>query len=332
VNELRRDPITDRWVIISTERGKRPTDFKAVQQEHKGGFCPFDEGNEKYVPKEIYAIRDKNSKPNGKGWKLRVVPNKFPALRIEGDLGKRGVGMYDMMNGIGAHEVIIETPNHNETIDTMSLESVRNIVIAYRERILDLKKDSRMKYVLVFKNWGLLAGASLEHTHSQLIATPIVPKRIVEYLNGHKRYFDYRGRCIICDMVTQELSERTRFVDENKDFVVIEPFASRFPFETWIIPKNHQAHYEFENSSIYNSFADILRMTIKRLSIALNRAPYNFVLMNCSFDNKYNEYYHWHLEIIPRLTKIAGFEWGTGFYINPTLPEDAAKFLREVDM
>jgi UDPglucose--hexose-1-phosphate uridylyltransferase len=326
MSELRKDPLCERWVIISTERGKRPTDFKIEKVERKGGFCPFDPGNEKYVPSEIYAIRNSNNS----SWELRVVPNKFPALHIEGDLNKRGIGMYDMMNGIGAHEVIIETPNHNETIDMMPFHRVKNIVIAYRERIADLHKDKRLKYVLIFKNFGVLAGASLEHSHSQLIALPILPKRVNENVEGAKRYFEYRGRCAICDMVKQELYLQERIVEENNSFISLCSFASRFPFEVHIIPKEHQTHYEEQDEKIYTDFATILKSTIKRLTKALDNPPYNFVLQNAPFTRKHDEYYHWFLEIMPRLTRIAGFEWGSGFYINPTPPEEAAKFMKNL--
>ncbi len=330
MSELRKDFLSERWVIISTERGKRPTDFKIEKTKRKGGFCPFDPGNEKYVPPEIYAVRKPGSAPNDPNWELRVVPNKFPALGIEGELGKRGIGMYDMMNGIGAHEVIIETPNHDETIDTMPLHRVKNIVIAYKERIADLHKDRRMKYVLVFKNFGALAGASLEHSHSQLIALPILPKRVSENLKGTERYFGYRDRCPMCDMLQQELYSQERIVEENDSFVSLCPFASRFPFEMQIIPREHQTHYEQQDEKTYDDFAKILKSTIKRLSKALDNPPYNLVLQNAPFTEKCDEYYHWFLEIMPRLTRIAGFEWGSGFYINPTPPEEAAKFLKNL--
>jgi UDPglucose--hexose-1-phosphate uridylyltransferase len=330
MSELRKDPLCERWVIISTERGRRPTDFKIEKAKRKRGFCPFDPGNENYVPPEIYAVRKVESVPNDSNWELRVVPNKFPALGIEGGLGKRGIGMYDMMNGIGAHEVIIETPNHDETIDIMPFYRVKNIVTAYKERIADLHKDKRMKYVLVFKNFGVLAGASLEHSHSQLISLPILPKRVSENIKGAEMYYDYRGRCAICDMLQQELYSQERIVEENDSFVSLCPFASRFPFEMQIIPRGHQTHYEQQNEKTYNDFASILKSAIKKLAKALDNPPYNFVLQNAPFTKKCDDYYHWFLEIMPRLTRIAGFEWGSGFYINPTPPEEATKFLKNL--
>lgn len=333
MSELRKDPIVERWVIISTERGKRPHDFKQEEQiKITGGFCPFDPGNEKYVPPEIYAVRTAGSQPNDPNWTLRVVPNKFPALGIEGDLDKHAVGMYDAMNGIGAHEVIIETPNHAETLDAMPLDRMKDVIFAYKARIEDLKKDKRMKYVLVFKNYGAVAGASLEHSHSQLIALPIIPKRPLELFGGAKTYFSYKDRCPFCDIIRQELNDKVRLIEETKHFISITPFASRSPFEVSIIPKKHNAHFEFEDAEVLYDFTYILQNTLKRLKIALDNPPYNFVLINGAFIFDHDDYFHWHLDITPRLTKIAGFEWGSGFYINPTPPEDAAKYLREITL
>jgi UDPglucose--hexose-1-phosphate uridylyltransferase len=173
-----------------------------------------------------------------------VVPNKFPALRIEGELDREGEGIYDKMNGIGAHEVVIETPRHEETLSTLPLKNVENILLVYRDRIIDLRRDQRLRYVLVFKNHGVAAGASLEHSHSQIIALPIVPKRVSEEIEGAKIYFNYKDRCVFCDIIRQELQQKHRIIIENKFFVSIAPFASRFPFETWILPKTHYSSFE----------------------------------------------------------------------------------------
>ncbi len=329
MNQLRRDPITRRWVIISTQRGKRPHDFKFDTVKKRVGICPFDPGNEHLAPPEVFAIRPDNSPPNTPGWSLRVVPNKFPALIMECEPNRRAMGLYDVMDGFGTHEVIIETPHHEETFDMMSTDKVLEIVKAYRERIRTLKKDRRIKYVLVFKNYGPQAGASLEHSHSQLVALPVIPKRIQEKIDASKMHFQYRERCLLCDIVDQELQETKRLIDENDEFVAFEPFASRFPFETWIVPKKHQTHFEDADEDLYLQFARILRDTIRRLTEVLDRPPYNFMILNAPFVHSHDEYFHWHLEIIPRLTRIAGFEWGSDFYINPTPPELAAEYLKE---
>ncbi|HVA89114.1 MAG TPA: DUF4931 domain-containing protein, partial [Chloroflexota bacterium] len=199
--ELRKDPITGRWVIISSDRGKRPTDYgRAPVTTSDKGFCPFCYGNEGKTPPEILAYRPEGG-PNTPGWTVRVVPNKFPALGIEGELARQGEGVYDRMNGIGAHEVIIETPDHHLSLAALPTKNIEDVLWAFRDRMLDLKKDPRFRYILVFKNHGEQAGASLEHSHSQLIALPIVPRSILEQANGAKQYFDYKERCIYCDII-----------------------------------------------------------------------------------------------------------------------------------
>jgi len=327
--ELRKDPIHGRWVIISTERSRRPSDFKPEERKPIGGFCPLCEGNEDRTPPEIIAYRENGTPPNSPGWTLRVVPNKFPALRIEGDLNREGEGIYDKMNGIGAHEVVIETPRHDETLATMPLSGVIHVLEAYRDRIADLKKDPRLRYVLVFKNHGVAAGASLEHSHSQIIALPIIPRRVAEEIEGAKNYFNYKDRCVFCDIIRQEIQQKSRLILENNSFISVAPFASRFPFETWILPKTHCSSYEHMNSSLHEEAAQILSEMLKRMNQVLNEPPYNYVIHTSAFSGLETEHYHWHFEIMPKLIKVAGFEWGTGFYINPTPPEEAAEYLRE---
>jgi UDPglucose--hexose-1-phosphate uridylyltransferase len=332
MSELRRDPISGRWVIIAIERGKRPSDFTPVSQKRKlKGFCPFCPGNENTAPNEIIAFRPPNTAPNTPGWSLRVVPNKFPALQIHGDLNKRGEGLYDKMNGIGAHEVIIETPDHLASLSTMPIKAVEDVLWAYYFRITDLKKDTRFKYVLVFKNEGETAGATIEHTHSQLIALPIVPHFVVDEMKSAKRYFELRDRCIFCDIIAQELETDKRVIYQNEGYIVLAPFAPREPFETWILPNRHESRFEPREKN-FSLLADALQTTLKKLDAVLETPPYNYVLHTSPFQDDFNEYYHWHIEIIPKLTKTAGFEWGSGFFINPTPPEEAASFLREAKL
>ena len=328
--ELRKDPISGRWVIISVERGKRPSDFGIRVSPKKGGFCAFCKGNEHTTPPEIMAFRKNGTSPNTPGWTLRVVSNKFPALSIEGNLDRVGEGMFDKMNGVGAHEIIIECPDHNMTLSTMPLEFVENVLRAFYNRIGDLKKDSRIKYVLVFKNEGDDAGASLEHTHSQLIALPIIPHLVDEEIVLAKQYHSYKERCIFCDIIRQESEDKKRIISENDDFIAMAPFAPRSPFETMILPKRHES--SFLPNSNANLLARILQKTLKQIDTVLDLPPYNMMIHTSPFKDEENEYYHWHIEIIPKLTKIAGFEWGSGFYINPTPPEEAAKFMREADI
>lgn len=329
--ELRKDPVTGRWVIIATDRAKRPSDFVRERvQIRGGGFCPFCYGNESKTPPELLAYRPDGAARNAPGWTLRVVPNKFPALGIEGTLDRQGEGLYDKMNGIGAHEVIIETPEHQLTLANMPARRVEDVLWAFRDRILDLKKDRRFKYILIFKNYGDAAGASLEHTHSQLIALPVVPKRVLEEIEGAKDYYTFKERCVFCDIIRQEEGSNVRVVSENPAFVALAPFAPRFPFELWILPKDHRSAFEESQKNEFEQLAPLLKDMLMRLDKVLDSPAYNFIIHSSPLPDTSNDYYHWHLEIMPKLTKVAGFEWGTGMYINPTPPEESAKFLREV--
>ncbi len=326
--ELRKDPIVGRWVIVSTERARRPLPVR-VETADEAGPCPFCEGSESETPSEILSYRDHSSSPNDRGWRVRVVPNKFPALQIEGELQKRGEGIYDKMNGIGAHEVIIECPHHESNIAHLSEDNIREVLWVYHDRLVDLKKDPRLVYGMVFKNVGAAAGASLEHTHSQLIVTPIVPINVWEEMSGSLEFFNYRGRCIYCDMIHQELSSEKRIVLDSPNFVSFVPYASRFPFEMWILPKNHSSHYENIQKKEVDELGRVLKTLLLKLDGCLEKPAYNYIIHTAPFDTQPLPHYHWHMEIIPRLTRVAGFEWGTGFYINPVPPEQAAGFLRE---
>lgn len=330
--EIRKDPVTGRWVIIATDRSRRPADFSRQQVIPRGGrFCPFCPGNEHKTPPEILAFRQSGG-PNEPGWTLRVVPNKFPALRVEGDFDRQGEGLYDKMNGIGAHEVIIETPEHALTLSDMPEKRVEDIFWAFRDRILDLKKDRRMRYVLVFKNHGEAAGATLEHTHSQLIALPVVPRRVQEELEGSRRYYELKERCIFCDIMRQEINTGTRVVLETDNFLVICPYAARFPFEIWILPRRHFSHFEDSDVPTFRNLAWVVPVVLREIDSVLEHPAYNFMIHTAPLQDPELPYYHWHIELIPKLTKVAGFEWGTGFYINPTPPEESAKFLREAGL
>ncbi|MBP2687062.1 MAG: galactose-phosphate uridylyltransferase [Deltaproteobacteria bacterium] len=329
MTELRKDPVVGRWVIISTERAKRPQEFPPEPPARREGVCPLCPGSERMTPPEILAFRE-GGQPNDPNWTLRVVPNKFPALQIEGELGKAADGIYDRMHGIGAHEVVIESERHD--IDLFDLPEKRfgDVLWAYRERLLDLKKDHRFKSVLIFKNHGAAAGASLTHSHSQLIALPVIPKRVMEEMLGCKEYYRFRDRCLLCDIVVQEMDQKLRIVEETGEFLAFSPYAPRFPFETWIVPKRHQCAYEMIEGDQARGLAAVFRRTLRRLNLALENPPFNFIVHSAPFQERAAEFYHWHIEIMPKLTKVAGFEWGSGFYINPTPPEESAKYLREL--
>ena len=328
--ELRKDPVTGRWVIISTERRKRPSDFR-LERLTPGGreHCPFCPGHEELTPPEVLAYRHNGSAPNSPGWDLRVVPNKFPALQVEGNLDREGEGLFDRMNGIGAHEVIIESPDHARTLAAMGEDEVGRVLRAYRDRVLDLKKDIRFRYILIFKNHGAPAGATLEHPHSQLIALPIVPDFVREEIDGARRHFDQKERCVFCDIVRQEVAAGKRVIEENADVVALAPYAPRFPFETWLLPRRHSARFEEAPPHEYDSLARLLQSVLRRMNRTLESPAYNLIVHSAPFSEDTGAFYHWHLELMPKLTKVAGFEWGTGFYINPTSPEEAARVLRD---
>jgi UDPglucose--hexose-1-phosphate uridylyltransferase len=331
VPELRKDPVTGRWVIISTDRRRRPHDFRFERPTTIGREqCPFCPGHEALTPPEVLAYRQNGAAPNSRGWDVRVVPNKFPALQVEGTFDREGEGMFDRMNGIGAHEVIIESPDHGKTYASMSEPEIERVLWAFRERMLDLKQDRRFRYILVFKNHGAPAGATLEHGHSQLIALPIVPDFVREELEGARRHFEAKERCVFCDIVHQELAAGTRVIQENADMVALAPYAPRFPFETWLLPRRHGARFEDAPRHEYESLARLLKAVLMRIDRALESPPYNLIVHSAPVADERTELYHWHVEVMPKLTRTAGFEWGTGFYINPTSPEEATRVLRAV--
>ena len=327
--ELRKDPVTGRWVIVATDRAKRPSDFSRQRVEIKGvRFCPFCAGNELRTPPEILAYRTRGG-ANEPGWSLRVIPSKFTVLRVEGTLTRKAEGLYDKMEGIGAHEVIIESPEHTHTLADMPLKRAEDLFWAFRDRALDLRRDTRLRYLLLFKNHGEGAGAVLEHTHSQLVALPVIPKRVHEKLEGSRKHFDYKERCIYCDILAQEADSQVRIAHESEHFAVITPYASRFPFEVWIVPKAHNSHAEAMSHAEIHDLAPVLQTVVRRLDATLEHPPYSMMLHSAPIQEGPMQTYHWHLEVIPKLTHVAGFEWGTGFHVNPTPPEEAAKFLRQ---
>lgn len=332
MSELRRDPVMGRWVIIAPERALRPDPISTSAQPRADGPCVFCEGQEHRDPTEIFAIRQPGTARNTAGWQVRVLPNKFPVLRIEGRLTREGIGMFDMMSGVGAHEVIVETPEHAIELADLPEPHIANILRAYRERMHDLGGDNRFKYVLIFKNQGFLAGATMPHAHSQLIATPVTPKRVKEELTGAQRYYDFKRRCVFCDIIKQETYlTRERLVFENDTFVVVSPFAARAPFETWILPKQHSCDFVNISEDEYSGLAQAMKTTLLKLRNVLADPPFNYLIHTAPFRRPRSGYwttiqsdFHWHIEVIPRITRPAGFEEGSGFYINPVPPEDAA--------
>jgi UDPglucose--hexose-1-phosphate uridylyltransferase len=335
MSELRRDPVMGRWVIIAPERGLRPDQVPVITSSRQPAPCVFCDGQESLDPHEIFAVRSPGTARNTPGWRVRVLPNKFPVLRIEGKLVRDGIGIFDRMTGVGAHEVIVETPDHTLELADLSEPQIGDVFRAYRDRMQDLNGDDRFKYVLIFKNQGYQAGATMSHAHSQLIATPVTPKRVKEELHGAQNYYEFKRRCVFCDIIRQETQlTRERVVFENDLFVVLSPFAARAPYETWLLPKQHSSDFLNINDSEFGGLSQALKTVLLKMRYGLNDPPFNYIIHTAPFRRPQPGYwttiqhdYHWHMEIIPRLTRPAGFEEGSGFYINPVTPEDAAQIL-----
>ena len=328
--ELRRDPVVGRWVIIDSDHPKGPVDFfKDDNTPTRKEICPFCPGREYQTPQEVDAVRPLKSLANTPGWLVRTVPNKFPVLSSDGQLQKDGIGIYDQMTGIGAHEVLIEGPDHDKTLTELTEEEIQAVISQYQGRFRKLSYDSRFKYVVIFKNFGFSAGATVEHPHSQIIALPMVPKTVLEELKGAEHYHQYRGRCVFCDMISQEYQDKERIVVENSSFLAFCPYAPRYAFETWIIPKEHSADFANIYEATQAHLAQILQDVLKRVKKVLGNPSYNYYLHTAPIGYANLACYHWHIEIIPKLTRSVGFEWGTGLHIVPTFPQDAARYLRE---
>lgn len=330
--ELRKDYVTDTWVVFSAWRSQRPMAAKrAGTATSPASACPFCPGNEHMTPPEILAYRD-NGQANAPGWWVRCIPNKYPALVIEGEVKRRVSQIFHSVSGVGAHEVIIETPDHGGTMASLEVKQIYEIICAYRDRYVDLTRDQRFKYILIFKNHRAEAGASLEHPHSQLIATPIIPRRIMDELRASRDFYETTGgSCIYDEILEEEGGVGERIVTENDGFMAFCPYASRFPFETWILPRRHEVHFEDMGDGERHNLASMLKDLFSRLDALLNDPPFNYYIHTAPCDRKDHRYYHWHLEITPRTSSTAGFERGTGFYINSVPPEDAAKLLRGVE-
>lgn len=318
-------------MIVDTNHPSTPKDYEYEPQSYRAGIvCPFCYGNEAQTPPEIEAIREPGTAPNTSGWRVRVVANKFPALQIEGDLDRHGIGMYDMMNGVGAHEVLVETPYHQKDICGLLNSEIEDFLSMYCRRALDLAKDKRFKYLMVFKNFGAAAGASMEHPHTQMVALPMVPKSAMEEISGAQAYFGYRERCIFCDIIRQETQEKERIVAENKYFLAFCPFVSRFPFEILIIPKRHSGYFCHMPQEEIPALAGMLKEIIAKMKIIFPNLCYNYIIHSAPINGPEAgmEGYHWHIEFMPKLTRVAGFEWGSGFYVVSTPPELAAEYIR----
>ncbi|HET6273293.1 MAG TPA: galactose-1-phosphate uridylyltransferase [Bacteroidota bacterium] len=327
--ELRLNVITHDWVIMADERAKRPDQFVtkkvlAPQLPRHDRACPFCTGNEGQTLDESFRLEGHD------GWNVRVVPNKYPALSVKGARERGGGGMFRSLSGVGVHEVIIEHPRHDLTTALMDIPHVADIIRAYRQRYAEIRKDPRIEAIIIYKNHGESAGTSLIHPHSQLAATPVVPFQVRARIAEATRYFDEHGECIFCRVLRDELTAGTRIIAESKHFVAFIPYAALSPFHTWIYPRRHVSSFDGITDDEVVDFAGILRTVLAKLYNGLNDPDYNYSVRSIPTDEKYTDYFHWYLTIIPRVTKTAGFEFGSGMFINTSLPEESAEFLRGV--
>jgi UDPglucose--hexose-1-phosphate uridylyltransferase len=339
VSELRYCPIKHRWSIIAPERGQRQSEMVRSGSKDRVAAAddPFARGNEAQTAPEIFRLPKGEDAP----WQVRVFANSFPALRVEGEVLREAVGLNDTVTGIGAHEVIVETPESDKELADLEVDEIQLVLEAYRARLLDLRHDIRLRYVLIFKNKGREAGASVDHAHSQLIATPIIPTAVVNELNSCRDHYSRRERCLFCDLIRQEQRLAERICLETDHFLAMAPFAASTPFETWILPKEHRHDFALSSADELRGTAVILRDFLRRARKLLDDPPYNLVLHTVpnphprpgrpDYWTTIEHDYHWHFEFAPRTSRLAGFEWGSGYTINPTPPEEAARLLAEAD-
>jgi UDPglucose--hexose-1-phosphate uridylyltransferase len=339
-NELRRDYLLDRWVVIATERGRRPTDFaKKERVQAKIGVCPFCPGNEHMTPPAVLVYLESGGKIEKakdendfrhKNWLIRCFPNLFPAFSPPQEVLGRGkiVKSRDLALALGHHEVLVESPNHDEHPSDARLPQLVHVINAYLDRLGELSAKPYVRYVSIFRNHGLEAGASLSHAHSQIIATPFTPKIVKEELAASRQHWRKNGNCIFCQIMEKERNS-PRFIMENSDFLVFAPYASANPLEFWIFPKKHEASPIKLSENEKENFAKTLKACLGALKSLLNDPPYNFGF-HIAMDKTASPYYHWHVEVYPKLAIWAGFEKSTGMYINTVAPETAAESLRKV--
>ena len=328
---IRQYPTTKEWVILAAQRSKRPHDQKKANPKREvpqfEPTCPFCPGNEAKTPSEVFRHPDSAEAP----WDVRVIPNKFAALHGEDEPNRRETNtLFREMDGGGYHEVIIETPRHNHLLPLMTASEVETLLSVYQARYQALRKKPSVRSILIFKNHGENAGTSLEHPHSQLVATPVIPMLIRRKYEVAIAHFDDTGRCLYCDVVEAEEIAKERLILETDRFLVFHPFASRVPFETWILPKQHQPSFGSIVSEERNELAQVLSKTLKALYRALRNPDFNLIVHSAPPEDENKRYYLWHIQILPRITTIAGFELGSGIFITTMMPEESAPFIRHV--
>ena len=326
--ELRFNVITREWVTIATERARRPDQFK--RKEEKKGLpprdpqCPFCPGNEAMTPPATYSIPDDST------WRVRVTPNKFAALSAKGERTRLIQGIRRTVTGVGIHEVMVETPVHNKVTALLTDPEVELIIQTYMNRFGVASADQRIEQVTIFKNHGEAAGTSLEHPHSQMIATPVITAQLRLRLSHALEHFDEYGECIFCRVLSQEVREGTRVVLETEHFVAFVQFATFTPFSFLIMPRRHMACFTEMKDAEAADLARNLRRSLAKLYHGLADPDFNYVVRTAPIEYCGGKYYHWYVSVIPRLTKMAGFELGSGMFINVSLPENDAAFLRGI--
>jgi UDPglucose--hexose-1-phosphate uridylyltransferase len=332
MSELRQNFATKEWVVIATERARRPEEMASKRARRPvASFvanCPFCPGNEKLTPPEVLRVPSAMDVP----WHARVIPNKFAALSREAQPSRTMHRLRRAVNGFGVHDVIVETPDHSQVLALMPDSYVAEIIHIYKARYDELSLDPRIALITIFKNHGLDAGTSLEHPHSQMIATPVTSLQVRERFQQALRHFDDVGECMFCQMLNEELEEQTRIVTVSEHFVALEMYASPAPFCTHIYPRRHMASFGDISGTEVNDLARMLRLTLAKLYHGLADPDFNFTIRSAPADSVSVKYFHWYLSVIPRLTRVAGFELGSGMFINTVLPEAAAEFLRKVDV
>ena len=327
--ELRQNFFTKEWVIIATERAKRPEELathRAAQTIpsylESCAFCP---GNEGKTPPEIMRTPS-----NGEGWSVRVIPNKFAALSSELQPARSLQHLRRRIDGFGYHEVIVDSPDHSLCMALLPDVHVAKILGVFKERYNALSADHRVSHVTIFKNHGADAGASLQHPHSQLIATPVIPNQVRHRLHEALRHYDDVGECMFCHMVEREIEDQTRIVLKSELFVAMEVFASATPFATHIFPLRHMATFGDITTAEIADLGRVLRHLLGKIYVGLENPDLNFTIRSGPSDYVGARHFHWYVSVIPRLTRVAGFELGSGMFINSVLPEAAADFLRSV--
>jgi UDPglucose--hexose-1-phosphate uridylyltransferase len=338
MSEIRYDPLQDRWVIIAPDRSARPSDYSEENGAESTIPCPFCPGKEHQTPPELWAVRESGSRPDGPGWSVRVIPNRFPALNRDKGSAEYQNGILKCLAGYGAHEVIIESPRHGDALADLTRRHLASVLAAFRIRLRVLQQDPRLKYALIFKNYGGQAGASLAHPHSQLIATPVIPQSIRRKLEAARQHTLGTGLCLVCSLIQAEREREIRVIREKAGFIALSPYAARFPFEIFIAPIAHTRDFAAATDMQLECLAEFLQDILKRLKRAADNPPYNLFLNTSPFsppsprgkdsDRRPSCGFHWHLEILPRQTSVAGFEWGSGFHINISSPETCAELLR----